>query len=226
MYGDQLRYHLLVALIIMFLLLMMQLEKLGFIAFDKNLMFLILLRNGNIWLRMKQEKRLKCLRSKNGGEYCSKDFDDYCSYHEICREKTVPGTPQENGASERMNRTFMECARSMRLHVTFPLKFWEDVVDIVVYLINRGPSRSLDGGIREGAWIVKNVNYSFFKTFNHEAFVHIDKENKTKLDAKYKKCTFIGYSVNNFGYLLWDYENHKIISSRHVIFNEKVMYKD
>jgi hypothetical protein len=41
-------YHLLVALIIMLLLLMMQLEKLGFIAFDKNLMFFILLRNGKL----------------------------------------------------------------------------------------------------------------------------------------------------------------------------------
>jgi hypothetical protein len=37
-------------------LLMMQLEKLGFIAFNKNLMFLILLRNGKIWLRMRHEK--------------------------------------------------------------------------------------------------------------------------------------------------------------------------
>jgi hypothetical protein len=39
----------------------------------------------------------------------------------------------------------MERARSMRLHVGFPLQFWEDVLDIVVYLINRGPSSSLDG---------------------------------------------------------------------------------
>jgi hypothetical protein len=31
-------------------------RKLGFIAFDKNLMFLILLRSGNIWMRMRQEK--------------------------------------------------------------------------------------------------------------------------------------------------------------------------
>jgi hypothetical protein len=46
-------YHLLVALIIMLLLLMMQLEKLWFIAFDKKLMFLILLRNGKLWLRMR-----------------------------------------------------------------------------------------------------------------------------------------------------------------------------
>jgi hypothetical protein len=30
--------------------------------------------------------------------------------------KIVPGTPQENGVSERMNMTIMEHARSMRLH--------------------------------------------------------------------------------------------------------------
>ena len=42
----------------------------------------------------KIEKRLKCLRSDNGGEYCSKEFDDYCSYHGICIEKIVPGTTQ------------------------------------------------------------------------------------------------------------------------------------
>ena len=52
-------------------------------------------------------KRLKCLRSDNGGEYCNKEFDSYYSYHEIRREKTVPGTPQENGVSKRMNRTIM-----------------------------------------------------------------------------------------------------------------------
>ena len=90
---------------------------------------------------------MKCLRSYNGGEYYSKDFDDYYSYHGIRREKIVPRTPQENGMSERMNRTIMEHARSMGLHAGFPLQFWEDVVDTVVYLINEGPSSSLDGRI-------------------------------------------------------------------------------
>jgi hypothetical protein len=40
----------------------------------------------------------------------------------------------------------------------------------------------LDGGIPEEAWIGKKVNYSFLKTFGCEAFVHIDKENRTKLE--------------------------------------------
>ena len=56
-------------------------------------------------------------------------------------------------------KTIMERARSMRLHARFPLQFWVDVVDIVVYLINRGPSSSLDGGIPEEAWTCKKVNY-------------------------------------------------------------------
>jgi hypothetical protein len=62
--------------------------------------------------------------------------------------------------------------------------------------------------------------------YSFEGFVYIDKENRTNLEAKSKKCTFIGYNVNDFGYRLWDYENHKIIRSRDVVFNQKVKYKD
>ena len=56
-------------------------------------------------------KRLKRIRSYNGGEYCNKEFDSYCSYNVIHREKKVPRTPPENGVSEMMNMMIMECAR-------------------------------------------------------------------------------------------------------------------
>ena len=117
-------------------------------------------------------KKLKCLRSKNGGEYCSKDFDRYYSEHGIRREKTIP---QENGVSERMNRTIMERARCMRLHSGLPLQFWLDAVDTVVYLINKGPSSYLDAGFPEEAWTGQKVNYSFLKLSVCEAFVHFNK---------------------------------------------------
>jgi hypothetical protein len=81
----------------------------------------------------------------------------------------------------------------------------------------------LDGDIPKEAWIGKNINYTVLNTFGCEAFLHIDKENRTKLEVKYKKFTFIGYNVNDFGYRLWDYENPKIIRNRDVVFNEKVM---
>ena len=110
-------------------------------------------------------KRLKFLRSDSGGEYCRKEFEDYCSTNGICRQKTIPRTPQENGVVERMNKTIMECARSMRLHVGFPLH-----MQVKDYLINRGPSTPLGCGILEEAWTSKKVSYSFLKTFGYEAF--------------------------------------------------------
>ena len=63
------------------------------------------------------------------------------------------------------------------------------------------------------------------RNFGCEEFVHTDKDDRTKLEAKSKKCTFIGYGVDDFGYRLWDFENCKIIGSRDVVFNEKFMYK-
>ena len=69
------------------------------------------------------QKMLKCIRSDNGGEYCSKEFDSYCSHNGIHIEKTVLGTTQENGVSERMNKMIMEHARCMRLHVGCPYSF-------------------------------------------------------------------------------------------------------
>ena len=103
---------------------------------------------------------------------------------------------------------------------------WVEAVNTVVYLINRGPYTPLGCGIPKETWPGKKVSYSFLKTFGCEAFSHIDSENRTKLEAKSKKCVFVGYGTNEFGYRLWDFENHKIIRRRDVIFNEKVLYKD
>jgi len=52
--------------------------------------------------------KLKCLRSDNGGEYIDGGFKEYCAVNGIRMEKTVPGTPQQNGIAERMNRTINE----------------------------------------------------------------------------------------------------------------------
>ena len=77
-------------------------------------------------------QKLKFLKSDHGDEYYNKEFDSYCLYNGIHREKTFSGTPQENGLLERMNRTIMEDARSRRFHVGFPLHFWETSMDTIV----------------------------------------------------------------------------------------------
>ena len=52
--------------------------------------------------------------------------------------------------------------------------------------------------------------------------MHIIDQGGNKLDPKSKKCTFIDYGEDEFGYRLWDNENERMICSRDVIFNERI----
>ena len=81
-------------------------------------------------------KFLKCVRTDNGGEYCSNAFKDYFNRFGIKHEKTVPGTSQQNGVVERMNHTILEKVRSMLSNFGLEKHFWAEAVRTTCYLIN------------------------------------------------------------------------------------------
>ena len=58
------------------------------------------------------KKRIKTLRSNNGGEYTSKEFEAFCKEAGIKRELTTPYNPQQNGVAEIKNRTIMEAVKT------------------------------------------------------------------------------------------------------------------
>ena len=80
--------------------------------------------------------KVKCLRSDNGRQYIDGGFSEYCAAQGIRMEKTIPGTPQQNGVAERMNRTRNEHAWSTRLHAGLPKTFQANAISTVAYLIN------------------------------------------------------------------------------------------
>ena len=104
--------------------------------------------------------KVKCLSSDNGGEYIDGGFSEYCTTQGIRMEKTIPGTPQQNGMAERMNRTLNERARNMRLHAGLPKTFWADTVSTAAYLVNRGPSVLMEFRLLKKVWSGKEVKFS------------------------------------------------------------------
>ena len=80
--------------------------------------------------------KVKCLRSDNGGEYIDGGFSEYCAAQGIRMEKTIPGTPQQNGVAKRMNRTLNERAWYIRLHAELSKTFRTNIVSTADYLIN------------------------------------------------------------------------------------------
>ena len=73
-------------------------------------------------------------------------------------------------------------------------------------------------------WSGKEVKFSHLKVFCCVSYVHVDSDDRSKLDAKSKICFCISYGDEKFGYRFWNEQNKKIIRSRNVIFNEQVMY--
>jgi transposase InsO family protein len=58
-------------------------------------------------------RKIKVLRSDDGGEYTSTEFRDFYTQEGIRRQLTVPYSPQQNGVAERKNRVIVGAARSM-----------------------------------------------------------------------------------------------------------------
>lgn len=137
--------------------------------------------------------KIKCLKIDNGGEFCSLEFDNFCADNGIRRVKVVPYTPQENGAVERLNRTIMEKVQCMLSNAGLEKEFWAEACNTIVYLINRSPSSRLNFRIPEEEWQGRRISYSHLKVFGCQAFAHVPKEKRSKLDPKSEPCIFIGY---------------------------------
>ena len=88
--------------------------------------------------------KLKGLRTDNGLEFISEQFNEFCRLKGIKRHMTVPRTPQRNGFAKHMNMTLLERVRCMLLGAGLPKSFWGEAVTIVAYLINRCPSTRID----------------------------------------------------------------------------------
>ena len=80
------------------------------------------------------DKKIKILRSDNGGEFTSNEFNDYCKEFGIKRELTIPYNPQQNGVAERNNRSIMEAVKPMIHDHDIPMYLWIEVVRTIVYV--------------------------------------------------------------------------------------------
>lgn len=112
-------------------------------------------------------KKVKCLRSDNGGEYTSKEVERFLNAKGIVHERTVPYTPQQNGVSERMNRTLVESVRSMLCNAQLPKKFWAEATMTAVYLRNRSPTVAVPEKkpVPVERWFGKKPGLSHLKVF-------------------------------------------------------------
>ncbi|GJS98865.1 retrovirus-related pol polyprotein from transposon TNT 1-94 [Tanacetum coccineum] len=131
--------------------------------------------------------------------FVTESLSSYATESRIARHLTVVGTTQQTGLAERMNKTLMDKVRS--------------------------PSTAIETKTHMEMWSGHPGYYRMLRVFGCVAYSHIK---QGKLEPRAVKCVFLGYREGVKGYRLYriDNESPKIVTSRNVVFNESVMYKD
>jgi len=125
---------------------------------------------------------VECLRTDRGGEFTSKEFNEYCSMNEIKRQLTAAYTPQQNGVAERKNRTIMNLVRSILSEKHIPREFWPEAVNWCIHTLNRSPAAAIKEVTPEEAWSGVKPSVGYFRVFGCIGHVHVPNERRTKLD--------------------------------------------
>ena len=64
-------------------------------------------------------------------------------------------------------------------------EFWAKAVETTYYLVNRSPSSALEDKTPHEVWTGKKTSLSHLRVFGCDAYVHVPKDKRTKLDNKY-----------------------------------------
>lgn len=159
-----------------------------------------------------------------GGEFDNLEVKKLLSDGGIVHRITAPYTPQQNGNTERENRTIIEMARTFcysNPDIKFPDAIWAELVTAASYILNRTGKSSIQGVSPFECWLGKKPRIHHLRIVASRCFVHVPAEKRTKMGAKAKEGFLVGYDGDE-RYRIYLPQQGKVVVSRDVRFLEKL----
>ena len=161
---------------------------------------------------------VKRLRTDNGGEFVSKEFEAILVKNQIRHEFCAPYSPHQNGTAERNWRTLFGIARSMLIESKLPKYLWTYAVMTAAHIRNRmynqrtqdTPFHMLTG---------KQPSISKLHLFGSVCYANI--HGKKKLDPRCEKGYFIGYDKYSPSFLVYFPETNTVKKNANVKFTDR-----
>lgn len=173
-------------------------------------------------VKNKHDLDLKIFRSDNGSEYINDALITHLKLSGIDYEESNVECQEENGSSERYNQTLMNYARSMILGSGMPKRFWPEAVMHAHYLLNRLPTRRLNG--KSPYEIANKIKPKLGKLpiWGTACYAHVPEKHRPhkKLAPRATRCRFLGLDLRHKdAYRLYNLETSSVFVSRDVRFN-------
>ena len=163
---------------------------------------------------------LRILVSDNG-ELISKSMRDFCLFHGIDHQQTAPYTSTHNGRAERLHRTILAKARTMRLACNAPPFLWDEFCATATYLTTLTAATANKGRTPYELWFNRKPCLSHLREIGcHAHVLHLP--TPSKIHARSHPYVLIGYAPHAKAYRLWDPATSRIVNSYHVTFTERL----
>jgi hypothetical protein len=146
----------------------------------------------------------------------------------IVHETSCVGTPQQNGIAERKNRHILEITRSLLIETNVPKFFWDNAIAFAVYLMNRVPTQ-VNNFKTPLQYFSAHLKINSIlnlppKIFRCTAYVHLQKQYRSKLEPRAEKYIFLGMGQNQKGYKCYSPNIRKFFTTMDIIFIEHEPY--
>nr|GFA83178.1 putative ribonuclease H-like domain-containing protein [Tanacetum cinerariifolium] len=145
--------------------------------------------------------KIKVIRCDNETEFKNSDLNQFCGLKGIKREFSVPRTPQQNGITERKNRTLIEAARTLLEDLLLPILFWAEAVNTACYANFKGrvlvtkPHNKTPYELLYG----RLPSIGFMKPFGCPVTILNTLDHLGKFQGKVDEGFLVGYSVCSSG---------------------------
>lgn len=153
--------------------------------------------------RSKEEHPIERLRSDYGSELQSHKANDWMQKEGITFETSAPYSQEQNGVSERMERTIMDMTRATILEGNIDDELWPELVLAMTYVKNNRPTRALQNLSPHEAHSQEPSNLSHLRILGSTVYVLLHEEERSMKSEKWAPRALRGVLVGYDGHTIY-----------------------
>ena len=149
----------------------------------------------------------------------------YCDENGIKRQLSSPNSFEKNGIVERRNESVAKAVRAMLFENDVPKTFWREVVNTIVYTLNKVQIRKGMGKIPYELWFGYSQSVKYFRIFGSKCYIKRN-DDIGKFHPRSDECMFLGYSLKSKAFKCFNYRTKTIVECANERIDEKFGTKE